>query len=239
MRFVMGSVLATSIISSALGAPATYTRRTPTLTVRQAGECTTKVINFDDVQFDSQDPHKLEPIADGFAGFNWPDFAIATCAGFACKSFPAETTKTFTRPRLAMAQGLIGGLLTKQLLFKATSSAQFNLADANGSFDLGPFTVFDIIDLPEQVKLGAKEDMRVHLDCGKAGSNERVKKTIPFDRNRDTAGYDVTQENLGSDFEGLSGCKVSTTQVFFPGKLFELEIPTESMGLDNLNVCVR
>jgi hypothetical protein len=45
MRFVMGSVLATSIISSALGAPATYTRRTPTLTVRQAGECTTKVIN--------------------------------------------------------------------------------------------------------------------------------------------------------------------------------------------------
>jgi hypothetical protein len=62
-------------------------------------------LQFDDVQFDSQDPHKLEPIADGFAGFNWPDFAIATCAGFACKSFPAETTKTFTRPRLAMAQG--------------------------------------------------------------------------------------------------------------------------------------
>jgi hypothetical protein len=64
--------------------------------------------------------------------------------------------------------------------------------------------------------------MRVHLDCGKAGSKDRVKKTIPFDRNRDTAGYGVTQEILGADFKGLNGCKVSTTQVFFPGKPFEL-----------------
>ncbi|KAK7046496.1 hypothetical protein R3P38DRAFT_2874045 [Favolaschia claudopus] len=136
----------------------------------------------------------------------------------------------FTGPRLAMAEGLIGGILTGQFVPKTSPSAQFNLADTAGSFDLKDFAVFDIIDLPDQVKLGAKEDMRVHLSCTKAGSKDKVEKTIKFDR---------AWTRLVSEFTGLSGCKISTTQVFFPGKLFELEIPTESMGIDNLNVCVR
>lgn len=92
--------------------------------------------------------------------------------------------------------------------------------------------------MQEEVKAGAEEEMRVHLDCGKVGSDERVEKTIPFDRNADTAGYQVTADQV-TEFKGVKGCKISTTQVFFPGKIFELEIPTESMGLDNLNVCVR
>lgn len=79
--------------------------------------------------------------------------------------------------------------------------------------------------------------MRVHLDCAKAGSDERVTRTIRFDRNRDSAGYSVV--DLGEEFTGLTGCKISTTQVFFPRSFLPLEIPTESMGLDNLNVCVR
>ncbi|KAJ7919561.1 hypothetical protein B0H13DRAFT_1988679 [Mycena leptocephala] len=80
--------------------------------------------------------------------------------------------------------------------------------------------------------------MRVHLDCTKAGSANHVTKTIKFDRNKDSAGYQVTADQV-TEFTGLAGCKISTTQVFFPGDLLELEIPTESMGLDNLNVCVR
>jgi hypothetical protein len=46
-------------------------------------------------------------------------------------------------------------------------------------------------DEQEQVKLGAKEDMRVHLECTKAGADDKVTKTIIFDRNKDSAGYQV------------------------------------------------
>ncbi|KAJ7152543.1 hypothetical protein C8R46DRAFT_1357546 [Mycena filopes] len=151
---------------------------------------------------------------------------------------PRTRRQIFTGPRLAMAEGLVGGLLTSQFVAKTSPSAQFNLADPAGSFDLGDFAVFDIIDLPVQVKLGATEDMRVHMDCTKAGSSDHVIKVISFDRNKDSAGYQVTADQV-SEFTALSGCKISTTQVFFPGKIFELVIPTESMGLDNLNVCVR
>ncbi|KAK7046505.1 hypothetical protein R3P38DRAFT_2874077 [Favolaschia claudopus] len=217
----------------ALGAPTT--RR---LHVRQTGECKDRLINFDDAQFDSLDQTALTPVPDGFQGFNWPDFALTGCPGPACKSFQPDLTKLFTGPRLAMAEGLIGGILTGQFVPKTSPSAQFNLADTAGSFDLKDFAVFDIIDLPDQVKLGAKEDMRVHLSCTKAGSKDKVEKTIKFDRAVDSAGYQVTADQV-SEFTGLSGCKISTMQVFFPGKLFELEIPTESMGIDNLNVCVR
>ena len=85
----------------------------------------------------------------------------------------------------------------------------------------------------EQVKLGAKEDMCVHLDCTPAGSGSgaSIKLTIPFVRNKDSAGYSVTAEQLGGRFVGLRACTISTTQVFFPfGR--ELEIPTESMGCE-------
>ncbi|KAK7046499.1 hypothetical protein R3P38DRAFT_2874058 [Favolaschia claudopus] len=212
----------------ALGAPTT--RR---LHVRQTG-------SFDDAQFDSLDQTALTPVPDGFQGFNWPDFALTGCPGPACKSFQPDLTKLFTRGRdwRWLRVRLIGGILTGQFVPKTSPSAQFNLADTAGSFDLKDFAVFDIIDLPDQVKLGAKEDMRVHLSCTKAGSKDKVEKTIKFDRAVDSAGYQVTADQV-SEFTGLSGCKISTTQVFFPGKLFELEIPTESMGIDNLNVCVR
>ena len=83
----------------------------------------------------------------------------------------------------------------------------------------------------EEVKLGAKEDMRVHLDCTSAGDGSHVTFTIPCDRNKDSAGYSVTTDQLGDKFVGLSSCSITTTQVFFPfGK--ELEIPTESMGCE-------
>ncbi|KAJ7056783.1 hypothetical protein C8F01DRAFT_360648 [Mycena amicta] len=227
------AILSVLFASAVFAAPATQR-----VHVRQTGDCTDKTINFDDAQFDSLDQTKLTPIPDGFEGFNWPDFATTGCPGPACTSFPANTTQLFSGPRLAMAEGLVGGLLTSKFVAKTSPSAQFNLADPAGSFDLKDFVVFDIIDLPEQVKLGAKEDMRLHLSCTKAGSDEKVEKTIIFDRNKDSAGYQVTASQV-SDFTALSGCKLSTTQVFFPGKIFELEIPTESMGLDGLNVCVR
>jgi hypothetical protein len=173
-----------------------------------------------------------------------------------------------------MVEGLVGGLLVSEFDLKTSPKASFELQDTNGSFDLGNFDVFDIIDLQvrirtttshddsyllacqEQVKLGAKEDMRVHLDCTKADSNDRVTLTIPFDRNKDSAGYSVTTDKLEGKFNGLSSCTISTTQVFFPLGT-EVEIPTESMGcesrlwrvynflllililVDNLNVCVR
>ncbi|KAJ6472694.1 hypothetical protein C8R47DRAFT_1022764 [Mycena vitilis] len=226
-------ILSTLFAGVALGAPAAQRLR-----VRQNGDCTNKLINFDDAQFDTLDPNALTPVPDGFQGFNWPDFATTSCPGDACKSFPANATQIFTGPRLAMAEGLVGGILTDQFVPKTSPSAQFNLADSTGTFDLKDFAVFDIIDLPEQVKLGAREDMRVHLDCAKAGASDHVTKTIKFDRNKDSAGYQVTADEV-AEFTGLTGCKISTTQVFFPGDLLELEIPTESMGLDNLNVCVR
>ncbi|KAJ6541855.1 hypothetical protein B0H19DRAFT_1174976 [Mycena capillaripes] len=224
-------ILFSFFAGAALAAPAKRLR------IRQ-GDCTNRLVNFDDAQFDNLDPNALTPIPDGFQGFNWPDFAFTSCPGDACKSFPANTTQIFTAPRLAMAEGLVGGLLTDQFVPKTSPSAQFNLADQAGSFDLKDFAVFDIIDLPEQVKLGAREDMRVHLECTKSGSTDKVTKTISFDRNKDSAGYQVTADQV-SEFTALSGCKISTTQVFFPGDVLELEIPTESMGLDNLNVCVR
>jgi hypothetical protein len=45
----------------------------------------------------------------------------------------------------------VGGLLTDQFVPKTSPSAQFNLADQAGSFDLKDFAVFDIIDLPVRV----------------------------------------------------------------------------------------
>lgn len=226
------SILFFALLASATAAPVPSISSIPAK--RQAAACTKKVLNFDDEQFSNLDPNALSPIPAGFEGFDFKDFFITSCPGKSCKSFPAETTQTFTGPRLAMSHGLVGGLLVGKLLPKTSPSGQFN--KKGGSFDINSFSVFDIIDLPEQVKLGAKQDMRVHLDCGKADSKDRVKKTIPFNRNKDSAGYLV--ENLGADFTNLTGCKISTTQVFFPfGK--ELEIPTESMGLDNLDVCVR
>jgi hypothetical protein len=41
--------------------------------------------------------------------------------------------------------------LTDQFVPKTSPSAQFNLADSAGSFDLKDFAVFDIIDLPVRV----------------------------------------------------------------------------------------
>ena len=74
--------------------------------------------------------------------------------------------------------------------------------------------------MQDQVKLGAKEDLRVHLDCTSAGEGSHVTLT-----------YSVTTDQLGDKFVGLSSCSITTTQVFFPfGK--ELEIPTESMGCE-------
>jgi len=233
----MFTVLFTAALAaSAMAAPTANKKRN--LEVRQAGDCTQSTINFDAEELNGLDLSTFTPVPEGFAGFAWPDFFLTSCPGDACRSFPAETTAQFTGPRLAMTQGLVGGLITGRVLLETTSSAEFNLQDANGSFDLGAFDVFDIIDLPEEVKLGAEQDMRVHLDCGKAGTDERITKTIPFPRNRDSAGYSVAAGEV-ADFTGLSGCKISTTQVFFPGGFFELEIPTESMGLDNLNVCIR
>jgi hypothetical protein len=71
--------------------------------------------------------------------------------------------------------------------------------------------------------------MRVHLDCLKAGSPSRVKIVIPFNRQKDSAGYSVTTDMLGDQFTALSSCDISTTQVFFPAGV-PFEIPTESMG---------
>ena len=73
--------------------------------------------------------------------------------------------------------------------------------------------------------------MRVHLSCTPASGSAPITLTIPFDRNKDSAGYSVTAEQLGGRFVGLRACTISTTQVFFPfGR--ELEIPTESMGCE-------
>ena len=238
---------------------------------------------FDDSSIKQKDPNKVEAIQNPFNGFNWDGFGFTTCPGTACHSFPANVTQQFTAPRLAMAEGLVGGLLIGKIDLATSPKGSFALADPKGSFDLGTFDVFDIIDLPvrvsrsvsrvseggltsnsalrqEQVKLGAKEDMRVHLDCTSAGDGAHVKLTIPFDRNKDSAGYSVTKDKLGDKFVGLSKCTITTTQVFFPLG-HELEIPTESMGcewladlfrwrrcvltpsclclVDNLNVCVR
>jgi hypothetical protein len=90
-------------------------------------------------------------------------------------------------------------------------------------------TLTPLLCIKETVHLGAREDMRVHLDCTKAGSLSHVKLTIPFPRNKDSAGYSVTTTMLGDQFTALSTCEISTTQVFFPLG-HELEIPTESMG---------
>jgi len=225
------AVLVASVLASLVAA-------IPVTTVRRAGDCKNVLINFDDASLSPSDPSKLGDINSDLSGFKFDGFRIATCPGTGCKSFPAESTKQFTGPHMALAEGLVGGLLVKEVDLATSPKGTFTLADEKGSFDLGNFDVFDIIDLPEQVKLGAREDMRVHLDCAKAGSLSRVQLTIPFNRNKDSAGYSVTQSMLGDQFTALSSCKISTTQVFFPfGK--ELEIPTESMGLDNFNACVR
>ncbi|RDX54781.1 hypothetical protein OH76DRAFT_1552755 [Lentinus brumalis] len=65
-----------------------------------------------------------------------------------------------------MAEGLVGGLLIHAVDFKTSPKGSFSLVDSAGSFDLGPFDVFDIIDLPDSVTAGAKEDMRVRVHQG-------------------------------------------------------------------------
>lgn len=202
---------------------------------RQA-RCAPRVINFDDAEFDIIDPNGLTDIRPNFAGFDWIDFRLTSCPGSTCKDFPVETTQSFSGPRLAMAQGLVGGILTGQFLPKTSPKAKFvKSAASGGTFSLTKFSIFDIIDLP--TKLGLREDLRVHVEC-RINTGENIRKTVSFVRNKDTAGYDVTQAELGPGFVQLTECTLSTTQVFFPfGR--ELEIPTESMGLDGLEVCIE
>ncbi len=50
-----------------------------------------------------------------------------------------------------MAEGLVGGLLIHEVDLKTSPKGSFSLVDSAGSFDLGPFDVFDIIDLPVSI----------------------------------------------------------------------------------------
>ncbi|KAI0765289.1 hypothetical protein C8Q74DRAFT_1287432 [Fomes fomentarius] len=100
---------------------------------------------------------------------------------------------------------------------------------------------FDVMDLPEEVKPGAKEVMRVHLECRPAGDvdegeNFNVKLTVPFYRNKDSARYGnsvTTAEQLGDKF--VSACRARARSRLLPRRCFlsfplgrELEmIPTE------------
>lgn len=233
-------------------------------------------MQFDDASLGAGDDTQLVDLPNGgsLSGFTFGKVRLATCPGTGCTNFFANNTQQFTAPHMALAEGLVGGLQITEVDLSASPHALITLDDASGSFDLGNFDVFDIIDLPvrllaflsrhdshftlllqEAVHLGAREDMRVHLDCTKAGSASHVKLTIPFNRNKDSAGYSVTTAMLGDEFTALSACDISTTQVFFPLG-HELEIPTESMGrecilssslclahvispVDNFNACVR
>jgi hypothetical protein len=49
---------------------------------------------------------------------------------------------------MALAVGLVGGLLVKEVVLATSPRGTFTLMDKKGSFDLGDFDVFDIIDLP-------------------------------------------------------------------------------------------
>jgi hypothetical protein len=49
---------------------------------------------------------------------------------------------------MALAEGLVGGLLVDEVDLKTSPKGTFKLVDESGSFDLGDFDVFDIIDLP-------------------------------------------------------------------------------------------
>ncbi|TFK81867.1 hypothetical protein K466DRAFT_578393 [Polyporus arcularius HHB13444] len=189
--------------------------------------------NFDNLSIHQQDPNVVEATQNSFASFDWDGLGSTSCPGDACHWFPAN--------------GLVGGLLIHAVDFKTSPKGSFSLVDSAGSFDLGPFDVFDIIDLPvsildyrtswplqDSVTAGAKENMRVrvHHDCNPAGNGDDVKSTIPFNRNKDSAGYSVIAGKPGS----LSSCTISTTQKFISvGK--ELEIPCTIIA--NLNVCVR
>jgi hypothetical protein len=103
---------------------------------------------FDDASLGAPDNTKLVDIPGALSGFVFDDFRIASCPGAGCKSFPAESTKQFTGPHMGMLEGLVGGLINKELQLKTSPKGVFRLEDANGSFDLGDFDVFDIIDLP-------------------------------------------------------------------------------------------
>lgn len=95
-----------------------------------------------------KDPNTVEPIPGTFVGFTWDGFGFTSCPGDACHSFPANFTQQYTPPRLAMAEGLVVGLLIHQVDLATSPKGTFTLADESGSFDLGAFDVFDIIDLP-------------------------------------------------------------------------------------------
>ena len=57
-----------------------------------------------------------------------------------------------------MAEGLVGGLLINEVDLATSPKGSFALADASGSFDLGNFDVFDIIDLPVRALEGFLSD---------------------------------------------------------------------------------
>ncbi|KAI0371291.1 hypothetical protein BV20DRAFT_1112661 [Pilatotrama ljubarskyi] len=178
--------------------------------IRRTGNCTNQPIN---------DLNAIEAISNPFAGFNWDGFGFESCPDIACHSFPANVAQQFTPPRLAMAEGLVGSVIIHKIDSKTSPKGSFTPVDTSGSFDLGPFDVFDIVDLP----------VRFANECTPAGDGDHVRLAIPFDRNKSSAGYSATADKLGSQFVGLSSCTITTTQVFFPlGQ--ELEIPTENMG---------
>jgi hypothetical protein len=88
------------------------------------------------------------PNSGSISGFNFSKVRLATCPGTGCTNFFPENTKQFTQPHMALAEGLVGGLQITEVDLNASPKATITLDDASGSFDLGNFDVFDIIDLP-------------------------------------------------------------------------------------------
>jgi hypothetical protein len=54
----------------------------------------------------------------------------------------------YSPPHMVLAEGVIGGVQLGELDARARPNGTVALADPAGSFDLGPFDVFDLIELP-------------------------------------------------------------------------------------------
>jgi hypothetical protein len=96
---------------------------------------------FNDASLGAPNDNRLVDIS----GFIFDDFRIASFHGASCKAFPAESTKRFTGPHMGMLEGLVGGMIQKELQLKTSPEGVFQA----GGWEWEPDSeVFDIIDLP-------------------------------------------------------------------------------------------
>jgi hypothetical protein len=132
---------------------------------------------------------------------------------------------------MALAEGLIGGAQIGEADLSASPKGTVALVDANGSFDLGNFDIFDIIDLPVRSVFVLVVDRLLTSTALPGSCSPRRSRGHARPSRLPQGGEPLAREDRDpvQPSEGLGGVLRYHRHVFFPAGV-PFEIPTESMG---------